>query len=213
METKDYLRILVEDIHSCVVATIDENGHPITRVIDMMLYDEKGVYFLTAKGKVFYEQLMNQKYISLSCVKGQKSISLSGHVRNIGHEKLDEIFEKNPYMKKIYPKDTRNILQVFILDKGEGQFFDISDPSHITRGLIQLGDVKQNQVAISSHRLVFNVVNVYKFVRNNVLIVRLPHPHKLIKIVVCIVGNANQFVRCKLSFKDKHENCDHRTKF
>ena len=89
METKDYLRILVEDIHSCVVATIDENGHPITRVIDMMLYDEKGVYFLTAKGKVFYEQLMNQKYISLSCVKGQKSISLSGHVRNIGHEKLD----------------------------------------------------------------------------------------------------------------------------
>lgn len=142
METKDYLRILVEDIHSCVVATIDENGHPITRVIDMMLYDEKGVYFLTAKGKVFYEQLMNQKYISLSCVKGQKSISLSGHVRNIGHEKLDEIFEKNPYMKKIYPKDTRNILQVFILDKGEGQFFDISNPSHITRGLIQLGDVK-----------------------------------------------------------------------
>ena len=45
METKDYLRILLEDIHSCVVATIDENGHPITRVIDMMLYDEKGVYF------------------------------------------------------------------------------------------------------------------------------------------------------------------------
>lgn len=45
METKDYLRILVEDIHSCVVATIDENGHPITRVIDRMLYDERCLFF------------------------------------------------------------------------------------------------------------------------------------------------------------------------
>lgn len=140
METKDYLRILVEDIHSCVVATIDENGHPITRVIDMMLYDGKGVYFLTAKGKAFYEQLMDQKYISLSGIKEKKSISLSGHVRNIGHEKLEEIFEKNTYMQKIYPEGTRNILQVFILDKGAGQYFDISNPSHVTRDSFTLGD-------------------------------------------------------------------------
>ena len=30
METMDYLRILVEDIHSTIVATLDENSHPIT---------------------------------------------------------------------------------------------------------------------------------------------------------------------------------------
>ena len=51
-----YLKILVEDIHSTTVATIGADGHPQTRVIDIMLYDEKGVYFLTAKGKVFYEE-------------------------------------------------------------------------------------------------------------------------------------------------------------
>lgn len=55
-----YLKMLVEDIHSTTVATIGADGHPQTRVIDMMLYDEKGVYFLTARGKVFYEQLMEQ---------------------------------------------------------------------------------------------------------------------------------------------------------
>ena len=57
MQKKDYLKLLVENIHS---ATIGADGHPQTRVIDMMLYDEQCVYFLTAKGKAFYAQLMEQ---------------------------------------------------------------------------------------------------------------------------------------------------------
>ena len=43
MEAPKYLKILVEDIHSTIVATIGEDGHPVTRAIDMMLWDEKGV--------------------------------------------------------------------------------------------------------------------------------------------------------------------------
>lgn len=57
---EDYLKLLVEDIHSAMMATIGADGHPQTRVIDMMLYDEQCVYFLTAKGKAFYAQLMEQ---------------------------------------------------------------------------------------------------------------------------------------------------------
>ena len=48
-----YLKSLVENIHSTTIATIGADGHPQTRVIDMMLYDEQGVYFLTAKGKAW----------------------------------------------------------------------------------------------------------------------------------------------------------------
>ena len=73
-----------------------QNGHPQARVIDMMLLDDKGIYFLTAKGKAFYAQLMEQGYIALSAAKGKVSISLRGKIRNIGKEKLDEIFEKTP---------------------------------------------------------------------------------------------------------------------
>lgn len=58
-----YLRLLVEQIHSAVIATIGADGHPQTRVIDMMLWDNRGVYFLTAKGKAFYEQLMKQRTV------------------------------------------------------------------------------------------------------------------------------------------------------
>lgn len=50
----DYIETLVEEIHSTIVATIGADGHPQTRIIDMMYYDEKGIYFLTAKGKAFY---------------------------------------------------------------------------------------------------------------------------------------------------------------
>ena len=54
MESKDYLKILKDEIHSVVVATIDDNGRPQNRVIDIMLVDDNSVYFITAKGKEFY---------------------------------------------------------------------------------------------------------------------------------------------------------------
>ena len=113
MKGIEYIKILVEEIHSTTVATIGSDGHPQTRVIDMMLYDDNGVYFLTAKGKAFYDQLMQQQYVAISATKDKMAVSLRGKIRNIGYEKLDEIFEKNSYMQKIYPDDTRSALQVF----------------------------------------------------------------------------------------------------
>ena len=43
MTKMDYLKLLVDEIHSTTVATIDSDGHPQTRIIDMMYYDEEGV--------------------------------------------------------------------------------------------------------------------------------------------------------------------------
>ena len=139
MTRNDYLKLLVEDIHSTTVATIGADGHPQTRVIDMMLWDEQGVYFLTAKGKAFYAQLMEQGFIALSATKDKASISLRGKIENIGSEKLDEIFERNPYMQSIYPGDTRAALEVFRLYEADGEYFDISDPAHVTRDSITIG--------------------------------------------------------------------------
>ena len=136
---KNYLKVLVEEAHSTIVATIGKDGHPQTRAIYMMLWDAKGVYFLTAKGKEFYVQLMEQGYIALSAVWDKKAISLRGKVQNIYQEKLDEIFEKNTYMQQIYPGDTRNALEVFCLYEAEGEYFDISDPAHIVRVSIVIG--------------------------------------------------------------------------
>ena len=84
--------MLVEELHSSTVATIGSDGHPQTRIIDMMYYDEVGVYFLTAKGKAFYSQLMEQKYVAISASKGKIAVSLRGKVTNIRKKNQDIMF-------------------------------------------------------------------------------------------------------------------------
>ena len=151
MKKIDFLKTIVEEIHSTVMATLDEDGHPVTRVIDVMLYDNEGLYFLTAKGKNFYEQLVNQGYVSLSGMCGgegtmsKKAVSVSGYVRNIGQNKLDEIFAKNPYMAEIYKsEESRVALTVFQLYKGQGEYFDLSIKP-ITRANFAIGAEKEKQ--------------------------------------------------------------------
>lgn len=145
MNTDNYLKILVENIHSATVATIGADSRPQTCIIDMMLWDERGVYFLTAKGKDFYRRLTQQGYISLSAVKDKVSVSLRGRIESIGSEKLDEIFEKNTYMQSIYPEGTRSALEVFRLYEAEGEYFDISDPAHIFRDSFAIGGLNAPQ--------------------------------------------------------------------
>lgn len=48
-DAMNYLKYLVEEIHTTVVATVDDAGLPVTAAIDMMDYDDGGLYFLTAK--------------------------------------------------------------------------------------------------------------------------------------------------------------------
>lgn len=149
MNATDYVKVLVDEIHGTVVATNDKDGHPITRVIDMMLYDEKGVYFLTAKGKDFYSQLMEQGYIAVSgmtagaSTMNKKSISIHGKVRSIGKNRLNEIFDKNSYMAEIYPEEeTREALEVFQIYEATGEYFDLTTRP-ITRGNFSIGNARE----------------------------------------------------------------------
>ena len=68
MQAKEYLKYIVEQIHSTIFATVDKKGLPITCAIDIMDYDDSGLYFLTAKGKSFYEGLV--RYMTEGDVKG-----------------------------------------------------------------------------------------------------------------------------------------------
>lgn len=140
MKGLKYIKLLVEEIHSTTVATIGTDGHPQTRIIDMMYYDEDGVYFLTAKGKTFYDQLLEQGFIAISATKDKKAVSLRGRIKGIGKRNLDIMFEKNPYMKEIYPGNTREALEVFCQYEAQGEYFDISNPSKIVRESISIGD-------------------------------------------------------------------------
>ena len=132
METSRVLKFLEKEIHSVIMATVGDDGLPVTCAADIMDSDEKGLYFLTAKGKGFYNRLKNNGYVALTGMKGSDTlscvaVSVRGRVREIGSSLLQQIFEKNSYMNEIYPTEqSRGALTVFQLYEGDGEWFDLS---------------------------------------------------------------------------------------
>lgn len=127
-----YFRYLVEKIHTTVVATVDDEGLPVTAAIDMMDFDENSLYFLTAKGKGFYDRLVKRGFIAFTALEGEdtlssKALSVRGRVRELGYEKIPELFGKNPYMQQIYPtEESMRALTAFQIYEGSGEWFDLS---------------------------------------------------------------------------------------
>ena len=132
MQATNCLRSIVERIHSAVFATVDGEGHPVTCAIDIMDYDESGLYFLTARGNNFYERLKANESIAFTAMKGKDtlscvSVSVQGKAKEVGPDRVPDLFRKNPYMEKIYPDvRSRSALTVFKIYEGTGEWFDLS---------------------------------------------------------------------------------------
>ena len=132
MNTSDYLNYIVKEIHTTVVATVDDEGLPVTAAIDMMDSDGNSLYFLTAKGKSFYGRIVKRGFIAMTAVKGQDTmssvaVSLRGKVRELGYDIIPKLFLKNPYMREIYPtEESMHALTVFQIYEGNGEWFDLS---------------------------------------------------------------------------------------
>ena len=144
MDTQHYFDLLRE-IRDTSMATVAGDGTPRIRIIDTMLTKDEKLYFLTARGKDFYQELMKTGQVAVTGLnKRWETVRLQGKVRNIGHECLDEIFEKNPSMNSVYPGDSREILEVFCLYEGQGEYFCLADHP-IVRKSFCFGDVPLKQ--------------------------------------------------------------------
>lgn len=132
METKDYLNYVVHEIHRTIVATVDDEGLPVTAAIDMMDCDDNSLYFLTAKGKGIYDRLIRRQFLAFTAMKGEDTmstvaVSIRGKVRELGYDRIPELFDKNPYMHQIYPtEESMKALTVFQIYEGSGEWFDLS---------------------------------------------------------------------------------------
>ena len=150
MTAEEYLDYVVRKIHRTIVATVDDEGLPVTAAIDMMDSDENGLYFLTAKGKNFYDRLKKRGFLALTAMKGDSTmtsvaVSIRGKVKELGYERIPELFEKNPYMHEIYPtEESMKALTVFQVYEGSGEWFDLSKKP-IERAGFTFGGAKEKE--------------------------------------------------------------------
>lgn len=135
-----YLEIL-RDIKSCSFATVDKYGKPQIRIIDVMMIKDNRLYFCTARGKSFYDELIRSKSVAIvGMTKQYQTVRLSGDVEWLKNDKsvIDEIFMNNPVMNDIYPGNSKYILEGFYVEKGIIDYFDLSTKP-ITRVIESIG--------------------------------------------------------------------------
>jgi len=118
---------LLRDIKSISVATTD-NGNPCVRIADVMLAEEDGLYFITARGKPYYKQIKNNQRIAICGMdKNYVSVRIVGDINFcIDRDIVDKIFEHNSILNTLYPEDKRDILEAFYIYRGKGEIFDLS---------------------------------------------------------------------------------------
>ncbi len=133
MKVQDCLQIL-RDIKDVAFATVDENGQPQVRIIDVMLVEEGKLYFCTARGKDFFHQLMENSHIAITGMNQEfQMVRVRGMAKKVSDQKkwIDRIFEENPAMNRVYAGESRYILEPFCIDNGQVEFFDLGkEPIH-----------------------------------------------------------------------------------
>ena len=117
---------LFRQVKIATAATVDAQGHPQARIINVMLAEDDGMYIVTSKGKPFYKQLVETGEIALAAMCPDcQSLKFTGKLRIVDKSWVDKVFEQNPGMNEVYPGESRYILDAFHIYEGHGEWFDL----------------------------------------------------------------------------------------
>ena len=133
---------LLREIKSVSFATVDTEGLPQVRIIDVMIVEDEKLYFCTSRGKDFYHQLIADNHVAITGMnKDYQMIRFNGRAHKLDDQKywIDRIFESNPVMNSVYPGASRYILEPFCMDNGNVEFFDLGQVP-IVRESFKLGN-------------------------------------------------------------------------
>lgn len=124
-------QICLEKMKLCGVlsfATVDKNGAPQIRCISAIHYEPDSLYFFTARGKAFCDELLADGRVQiLAYTRFKEMIRLSGKAvpAEKQEEKINTIFAEQPYLANVYPGDTRNIGIIFELKNFTIEYFNL----------------------------------------------------------------------------------------
>lgn len=111
-------------------ATVDREGNPQVRCISAIHFEEDSFYFFTARGKDFCKELLkNGKVQILGLTRFKEMIRLSAKAVPSPEweqeEKINTIFNEQPYLSNVYPNDTRKIGIIFEIKDAEIEYFHL----------------------------------------------------------------------------------------
>ena len=123
--------ICLQKLKRCGVlsfATVDKTGAPQIRCISAIHYERNSLYFFTARGKAFCDELLSDGRVQiLAYTRFKEMIRLSGkavYAENQG-EQINTIFSEQPYLANVYPGQTRNIGMIFELRNFVIEYFNL----------------------------------------------------------------------------------------
>lgn len=124
-------QICLEKLKLCGVlsfATVDKTGAPQIRCISGIHYEPDSLYFLTARGKAFCDELLTDGRVQiLAYTRFKEMIRLSGKAvpAEEQEKKINTIFAEQPNLANVYPGDTRNIGIIFELKSFTIEYFNL----------------------------------------------------------------------------------------
>ncbi len=118
-------------IRDVAFATVDADGMPGVRIVDVMAVEPGRLFFLAPRGKAFHDDLVRS---GTAALVGQtpdlRTCRLRGRVVHPSDPSeqrrlIDMMFELNPSMNVLYPGDARSICDAFYIENGEGEYYDL----------------------------------------------------------------------------------------
>ena len=147
MTAKDCFKLLAGQHNSAVAAAVDEDGLPVSCVIELTAEAEDSLYLLTAKNGMLCSLLNSKPYAAVSGTDPQHRISVSvrGWVEAAGAEMLPVLLAQNPTASELYP-DAEDQLAAFRLYAGSGEWTDRSAEPAVS-GSFTFGAEAQTEIA------------------------------------------------------------------
>lgn len=143
-KTKNIALETLMEIKNITFSTIDADGNPASRIVDLMFKDGDAIYFFTCNVKPFYFELKKNETISITAMKDWTQVRLKASCKTVNRDLIKKIYQNNPGLKELFPdEDNSKHVEVFCIYRGKGELFDLSgDNSKMQRARFAFGGEK-----------------------------------------------------------------------